>query len=159
MANVNNNETIATAPADAMSWPTSTTVQAPASMRLETMPLDTLHDHPDNGYPLDSRELSDLMDSIRHDGMAQLPLVRETDEGLQIIAGHRRVECYRQLAKENPAAYSTIPVNVLDDCSDERALILLDITNLMVRQLLPVDRAKRLERLWNTMPSLRSEMP
>jgi outer membrane protein OmpA-like peptidoglycan-associated protein len=75
--------------------------------------------------------LDDLRDSIERDGLAQPPLVREHDGGYQIVAGHRRVACYRELAKENPEKYSTIPVNILSDCDDERALILLDVTNLI----------------------------
>ena len=132
---------------------------ANSKMRFEEVALDQLHDHPDNDYPVDQGELQDLMESIRRDGLAQLPLVRETPDGLQIIAGHRRVECFRRLAKEDPASYSTIPVNVLPDCSDEHALVLLEITNLMVRQLSPTERARRFERLWDTVPALRKASP
>ncbi|MBQ9057835.1 MAG: ParB N-terminal domain-containing protein [Atopobiaceae bacterium] len=135
-----------------------------APMHLETVPLDELLDHPDNDYPVREEELQDLLESIRRDGLAQLPLVRsiELEDGremLQILSGHRRVECFRRLGKEDPEHYSTIPVNVISDCSDEHALILLDISNLMVRQLSPTERAKRFERLWKTVPELRKKTP
>lgn len=130
-----------------------------SAMRMENVPLENLFDHPDNDYPVDERELADLVDSIRREGLAQLPLVRETADGYQIIAGHRRVESYRRLAEEDPARYNTMPVNVLADCNDERALVLLEVTNLMMRQLTQAERAKRFERLWDIVPSLREKEP
>lgn len=130
-----------------------------ARLHMETIPLDKLHDHPDNDYPSSEKELVDLLESIRSDGLAQLPLVRPYEDGYQIVAGHRRVECYRRLAAEDPETYGAIPANVADDCDDERALILLDATNLMTRQLTPVERAKRFERLWSAVPALRKKSP
>lgn len=132
---------------------------AMSKLRMEEVPLNSLHAHPDNDYPTSEQELTDLMESIRSDGMAQLPLVRPHGDGYQIIAGHRRVECYRRLAKEDPARWGRIPVNIMDNCDDARALILLDATNLMARQLSPSERAKRFERLWNAVPALRRQDP
>ena len=129
------------------------------AIRLENVSLDLLFDHPDNDYSMDEKAIEELLESIRRDGLAQPPLVRPLKTGYQIVSGHRRVECYRRLAKNDPDTYSTIPVNVLEDCSDERALILLDVTNLMVRQLSVAERAKRYERLWKTVPSLREKQP
>jgi len=133
-------------------------VEQPSGMRLETVALDQLHNHPENDYSMDAQALEELLDSIRRDGLAQPPLVREMDDGYQIVSGHRRVECYRRLAQDDPS-YAAIPVNILEDCDDERALVLLDVTNLMVRQLSVMERAKRYERLWNTVPALRDKHP
>lgn len=130
-----------------------------SALRMEEVPLDALTAHPDNDYPSSEQELTELMESIRRDGLAQLPLVRPYGDGYQIIAGHRRVECYRRLAKEDPARWGRIPCNVMEHCDDTRALILLDATNLMARQLSPIERAKRFERLWNAVPALRAKSP
>lgn len=48
-----------------------------------------------------------------------------------------------------------MPCTVREDLDDEMALILLDTTNLMTRQLSPLERAKRFERIWNLVPALR----
>ena len=132
---------------------------ASTSMHMETIPLGALVAHPDNDYPVDGATLQDLIDSIRREGLAQLPLVRPHDGKYQIISGHRRVESYRRLAEEDPETYSNIPVNVIENCDDERALVLLEVTNLMTRQLSPLERAKHFERLWNTVPELRRKSP
>ena len=129
------------------------------SMRMEVVPVELLRDHPDNDYSMNREALDDLRESIRRDGLAQPPLVREFGDGYQIISGHRRVSCFRELAKESPELYSRIPVNVLSDCSDERALVLLDVSNLMVRHLTVKERAKRYERLWKAVPALRRQQP
>ena len=50
-------------------------------------------------------------------------------------------------------------MNVLLDCDDDRALVLLEVTNLMMRQLSPVERARRFERLWDIVPGLREKSP
>lgn len=130
-----------------------------SGLNTQLVPLDQLYDHPDNDYPSNEGELRSLMESIRSDGMAQLPLVRRYGDGFQIIAGHRRVECYRRLAKEDPERWGMVPVSVMEECSDERAAILLDATNLMTRQLTPLERATRFERLWKAVPALRAKTP
>jgi hypothetical protein len=60
---------------------------------------------------------------------------------------------------EDPDTYRTIPVNITDGCDDEHAKILLDATNLMTRQLTPIEQAKRFERLWKAVPALRQNLP
>jgi ParB-like chromosome segregation protein Spo0J len=61
-------------------------------LHLQNVPLSKLHDHPDNDYPSSEKELQELMEPIRTDGLAQPPLVRPRERGYQIITGHRRVE-------------------------------------------------------------------
>ena len=124
-------------------------------LHIEYVPLDKLYDHPDNDYSNSEPELLDLMESIRHEGLGQLPLVRPWKDGYQIIAGHRRKECYARLAQEDPERYSTMPVNVREDLDDEMSQILLDTTNLMTRTLTPRERAVRYERIWKLVPELR----
>ena len=128
------------------------------NLHVDYVALDELHAHPDNDYSQDATELAELMASIEHEGMGQLPLVRPLEDGgYQIVAGHRRVECYRRLNVKHPGEYAEIPVNVRDDLDDRTALLLLDTTNLMTRQLSPVERAKRYERIWALVPELRRE--
>ena len=127
-------------------------------MHVEEVALDELHAHPGNDYSQDSAELISLMESIEREGLGQLPLVRPLpDGGYQIVAGHRRVECYRRLNVKHPGEYASIPVNIRDDLDDRTALLLLNTTNLMTRQLSPTERARHYERIWTLVPELRRE--
>lgn len=132
---------------------------ATPALHMEQISLEQLYEHPDNDYPADPRELDELCASIREDGLAQLPLVRPMGDGYQIIAGHRRVACYRRLAEKDATRWGAVPCNVSDDCDDTRAMILLDATNLMTRQLSVAERARRYERLWKSVPALRETSP
>lgn len=130
-----------------------------SKLHIEYVDVNRLYDHPDNDYGLDESELLDLMDSIRREGLGQLPLVRPMGEGYQIIAGHRRVECYRRLSKEDAEVYGVMPVSVREDVNDELALVLLDVTNLMTRELTSVERAKKFGRIAAHVPEMRKRDP
>ena len=127
-----------------------------SSMHIENVPLDDLHAHPGNDYSQDRDEMQQLMESIEREGLGQLPLVRPLPSGgYQIVAGHRRVECFRRLNVKHPGEYATIPVNVRDNLDDQTALLLLNTTNLMTRHLSPAERAQRYERIWELVPDMR----
>ena len=94
------------------------------------LPVDSIQSHPENDFTMDESEMQELVASIRSEGLGQLPLVRKLPDGAyQMIAGHRRLEAYRRLARED-AAFRTIPVTLVDDLDDARARVLLNVTNL-----------------------------
>lgn len=77
-----------------------------------------------------------LADDIRLNGLLQFPLVRYMPGGkYMIISGHRRVQAIRLLAKEDPNAWSMVPV-ILDPEKDETAAhIKLISANAVNREL------------------------
>lgn len=78
------------------------------------LPVDSIQSHPENDFTMDESEMQELVASIRSEGLGQLPLVRKLPDGAyQMIAGHRRLEAYRRLARED-AAFRTIPVTLVD---------------------------------------------
>ncbi len=95
---------------------------------------------------MDESEMQELVASIRSEGLGQLPLVRKLPDGAyQMIAGHRRLEAYRRLARED-AAFRTIPVTLVDNLDDARARVLLNVTNLVTRRLSQEERGARATR-------------
>ena len=90
-----------------------------------TLPVDSIQSHPENDFTMDESEMQELVASIRSEGLGQLPLVRKLPDGAyQMIAGHRRLEAYKRLARED-AAFRAIPVTLVDDLDDARAAGLL----------------------------------
>ncbi|RDB64028.1 ParB/RepB/Spo0J family partition protein [Eggerthella sinensis] len=121
-----------------------------------TLPVDEIQSHPENDFTMDERELQELVDSIRSEGLGQLPLVRQLPDGAyQMIAGHRRLEAYRRLARED-ASFARIPVTLVDDLDDARARVLLNVTNLVTRRLSQEERGARYAAIGREVPALRA---
>ncbi|WP_302393429.1 ParB/RepB/Spo0J family partition protein [Eggerthella sinensis] len=121
-----------------------------------TLPVDAIQSHPENDFTMDERELQELVDSIRSEGLGQLPLVRQLPDGAyQMIAGHRRLEAYRRLARED-ASFARIPVTLVDDLDDARARVLLNVTNLVTRRLTQEERGARYAAIGREVPALRA---
>lgn len=84
-------------------------------------------------------ELERLRDSIKTHGLLQPPVVRETDEGFVLIAGHRRhAAC--QLAKLAEVTY-----RIEESESDD--LVLAAVENMNRVDLTPVEEADAIQRL------------
>ena len=121
-----------------------------------TLPVDEIRSHPENDFTMDERELQELVDSIRSEGLGQLPLVGQLPDGAyQMIAGHRRLEAYRRLARED-ASFARIPVTLVDDLDDARARVLLNVTNLVTRRLSQEERGARYAAIGREVPALRA---
>lgn len=128
--------------------------------RTTQIPVDAISGHPDNDYSMDERELQELLESIEADGLGQLPLVRQLDDGTyQMIAGHRRLEAYRRLAARDPQTYGEIPVTLVEGIDDTRASVLLNVTNLVTRRLSLEERGARYAAIGRQVPALRASDP
>lgn len=73
--------------------------------------------------------LLDLMASIEHNGLLQPILVRKTDKGYEVIAGHRRLEAVRRLGEP------FIECMVTEDVNDQERVILQLEENIQRKQM------------------------
>lgn len=102
-------------------------------------------DHPANAaYSMDPAGIAELAESIREDGLTDLPLVRKA--------------AYALLAKDDPA-YERMPCRVIEGIDDERAVTLLHAANYFTRALTVTERAAATEALRGDAVRLRSEDP
>ncbi|KFI98594.1 putative transcriptional regulator [Bifidobacterium adolescentis JCM 15918] len=117
-------------------------------------------DHPANAaYSMDPTGIAELAESIRADGLTDLPLVRKVGDGSwQMVSGHRRKAAYALLAKDDPA-YERMPCRVIEGIDDERAVTLLHAANYFTRALTVTERAAATEALRGDAVRLRSEDP
>lgn len=115
-------------------------------------------DHPANAaYSMDPAGIAELAESIRGDGLIDLPLVRKVGDGSwQMVSGHRRKAAYALLAKDDPA-YERMPCRVIEGINDERAVTLLHAANYFTRALTVTERAAATEALRGDAVRLRSE--
>ena len=88
----------------------------------------------------DKEALKDLANSIREKGLIQPILVREAQDGYELIAGERRFRAARHLGlKEIPS--------IIKDVSDLDSLELSIIENIQREDLNPIDQAKAYKML------------
>lgn len=116
--------------------------------------------HPGNAaYSMDESAIRSLADSIRRDGLTDIPLVRRLDDGsLQMISGHRRKAAFELLAKEDEA-FSKMPCRIVEGISDEEALTLLHTANYFTRELTVMERARATQALGIEVRRLREADP
>lgn len=83
------------------------------------IPLDDIADHPENvAYSMDETGIARLADSIREQGLTDLPLVRKLEDGtFQMVSGHRRKAAY-ELLSNTDEGFDKIPCRVADGVDD-----------------------------------------
>mgnify|MGYP000878884042 CR=1 FL=1 len=99
-------------------------------------------DHPDNtAYSMDAASIRRLADSIKEQGLTDLPLVRKMGDGTyQMVSGHRRKAAYALLS-EKDGRFATLPCRVIEDISDETSVLMLHAANYFTRTLTITERA------------------
>ncbi len=124
--------------------------QAAGDVEMRRVDPFDIDEHPEN-RTVSPEKVARLKESIREEGLAQLPAVRvsPTDESrYQHIAGWHRILAYRELYKETgDEKWSRIQVTVLKGCDDETARRLMWQTNLISSDLTPEERGRGYEVL------------
>lgn len=122
--------------------------------------VDLIADHPANtAYSMDEAGIRALAESIQHDGLTDLPLVRKLPDGSwQMISGHRRKAAYAMLAQRDDA-YAKMPCRIVEGIDDAQALVLLHTANYFVRELSITERAAATRALGIEVERKRLEDP
>lgn len=122
--------------------------------------IDAIQDHPNNAiYSMDESEIERLAESIKRDGLTDLPLVRKLPDGQwQMLSGHRRKAAFTMLSISDHR-FDKMPCRVVDSISDAQALALLHTANLFTRQLSVTERAAASRALGVEVEQLRESNP
>lgn len=122
--------------------------------------IDAIQDHPNNAiYSMDESEIERLAESIKRDGLTDLPLVRKLPDGQwQMLSGHRRKAAFTMLSISDHR-FDKMPCRVVDSISDAQALALLHTANLFTRQLSVTERAAASRALGMEVEQLRESNP
>ncbi len=88
----------------------------------------------------DEQKLAQLIESIKEKGVLQPILVREKDDGYEVVAGERRLRAARQLN------IAEIPV-IIKKISDQEALVLALVENIQREELNPLEEAQAFKKL------------
>ena len=129
-------------------------------VRISEIPIAEIEDHPANvAYSMDEAGIRDLAESIRRDGITDLPLVRcLAHGGYQMVSGHRRKAAYALLAEADPE-FENLPCRVVDGMTDDDALVLLHTANYFTRELNVLERAEASRALGCEVAKMRRADP
>ena len=122
------------------------------------IPLGDIADHPENVvYSMDEAGIARLADSIKEQGLTDLPLVRKLEDGtFQMISGHRRKAAYALLSKMD-GGFAKIPCRVADGVDDEASAMMLHAANYFTRTLSITERAAATRALGAEVERRRAE--
>lgn len=103
--------------------------------QVQEIRIDQLRGFKDHPFQVkDNEELQALCDSIREYGVLSPLLARPTEDGYEIISGHRRKAVALKLGLDK------LPVLVRDMTDDEAVILMVD-SNLQRENLLPSEKA------------------
>jgi len=114
---------------------------------LMQLPLKLIHANPDQPRKtFSTRQLEELVDSIRVAGLIQPIVVRPVNGGrYQIVAGERRYRAFEALAAADET-YKTIPA-VVSGRTDDEMQVAAVVENVVRENLNPIERAQALREL------------
>ena len=134
--------------------------QARQRFPVEELEVAAIEDHPANAaYSMDGEGIRSLAESIRKDGLTDIPMVRrKPDGGFQMLSGHRRKAAYALLARDDPA-FGRMPCRIVEGVGDDQAVTLLHTANYFTRELNVIERAKATQALGIQVERMRAENP
>ena len=103
--------------------------------KVDELPLDELKPFKEHPFKvMEDEEMERLKESIRESGVLIPALARPTEDGYELISGHRRLAACRALGM------NTMPV-IIRQLTDEEAIIAMVDSNLQREHILPSEKA------------------
>ena len=121
--------------------------------KIRDIPLHQISGNAGNFYALENVEA--LAGSIQAVGLLDPVVVTPLDVGYKLISGHRRLEAFRLLAKDDPQ-YETIPARVLPSMDQLRETLALVTANATARELTYPEKLKQEQVLRETLQEMKN---
>lgn len=118
--------------------------------KIESIPAAELHHYENHVFQLyEDERKSDMIESIKENGILTPLIVREKGDGYEILAGHNRFECGKA------AGITEFPC-IIKNVDDEEAELIVTVTNLHQRSLSDIShsqKAKAIKTYYNAVKS------
>ena len=118
--------------------------------KIESIPAAELHHYENHVFQLyEDERKSDMIESIKENGILTPLIVREKGDGYEILAGHNRFECGKA------AGITEFPC-IIKNVDDEEAELIVTVTNLHQRSLSDMShsqKAKAIKTYYNAVKS------
>ena len=108
---------------------------APVTEEIRSVPLSQLHPFKDHPFRvLDDDAMSETVESVKQIGVVVPLIARPTEDGYEIVSGHRRHHAAEL------AGLETVPV-IVREMDDDSAVIFMVDSNLQRENILPSEKA------------------
>lgn len=108
---------------------------APVTEEIRSVPLSQLHPFKDHPFKvLDDNAMSETVESVKQIGVVVPLIARPTEDGYEIVSGHRRHHAAEL------AGLETVPV-IVREMDDDSAVIFMVDSNLQRENILPSEKA------------------
>ena len=108
---------------------------APVTEEIRSVPLSQLHPFKDHPFKvLDDDAMSETIESVKQIGVVVPLIARPTEDGYEIVSGHRRHHAAEL------AGLETVPV-IVREMDDDSAVIFMVDSNLQRENILPSEKA------------------
>lgn len=102
---------------------------------ISEIPINNLYNFKNHPFKItDNEKMEELIESIKEYGVLRPILIRKSDNGYEIVSGHRRKHACEILGKK------TIPAVIRELDDDEATIIMVD-SNLQRDKILPSEKA------------------
>ncbi|MBR3690873.1 MAG: ParB N-terminal domain-containing protein [Eggerthellaceae bacterium] len=123
--------------------------------------IEELQPHPDNAYHVTEEDVENLAGLIYISKETQPLVVRETEDGLQIIDGERRWRAHKLLARLYGDAWRMVPARIhpLDSLTEEEVHFILHSNNAGQREKTASEKAMGLAAIADSLIEWRKANP
>lgn len=122
------------------------------AFKVESIPIEKLSPSEMNKYNVEN--VAELKASIELMGLQQNLVVREHENGFEVISGHRRLKAMSELYAEGNEQFKRIPCKIMKSLDDIQAELQLILANSTTRELTDAEKtyqAARLQELLNDL--------
>ena len=118
--------------------------------------VSLLDPNPNNFFPVEE-DITDLVESIKLNGLLQPPVVTPAGSRYRIIAGHRRHKALQVLAAELPDKFGTVLCRIVRPSSPELEELMLIQTNTEAREVGYKEKNEAAARVTKILISLQNQ--
>lgn len=123
------------------------------AFKIDHIPIEKLNPSEMNKYTV--HDVAELKASIELMGLQQNLLVREQEDGFEVISGHRRLKAMKELYAEGNEQFNRIPCKIMKTMDDIQAELQLILANSTARELTDAEKTYQAARLKELLTDLK----
>ena len=123
------------------------------AFKIDHIPIEKLNPSEMNKYTV--HDVAELKASIELMGLQQNLLVRERENGFEVISGHRRLKAMKALYAEGNEQFNRIPCKIMKSMDDIQAELQLILANSTARELTDAEKTYQAARLQELLTDLK----
>ncbi|MDC6267747.1 ParB/RepB/Spo0J family partition protein [Lysinibacillus fusiformis] len=129
------------------------TEKSGVAFKIDHIPIEKLFPSEMNKYVV--KDITELKASIELTGLQQNLVVREIENGYEVLSGHRRFKAMQELYEEGNEEFKRIPCKIQRSMDDIQAELQLIMANSTARELTDYEKTYQAARLKELLTELK----